>query len=159
MISVQYKTGETRDALKGILADLISGLPRAMTDVVADVSEHARQNPEHYRPRHGMQGLQGATKGRLLFARGDSVRGEVRNNRPYAMAIHDGSKPHPIVAKRAPYLVFFWAKVGHWMRIKTVNHPGTKPRPFLQTSRNYGVARLTIRMMDLVGEIIRRHSK
>ncbi len=44
------------------------------------------------------------------------------------------TRPHPIVAKNAPYLVFFWKSKGIWMRIKAVNHPGSKfpPRPYLK---------------------------
>lgn len=60
-----------------------------------------------------------------------------------------GTKPHKIRAKNAPFLVFRWGgtpkskplslramkgKAGkNWAKKLEVNHPGTKPRLFLQT--------------------------
>lgn len=46
---------------------------------------------------------------------------------PYAAANDQGAKAHKIVAKNAPYLVFFWPKVGRVVAFKSVNHPGNKP--------------------------------
>jgi len=45
----------------------------------------------------------------------------------YAAANDQGAKPHKIVAKNAPYLAFFWPKVGRFVHFKSVNHPGNKP--------------------------------
>lgn len=50
-------------------------------------------------------------------------------------AIHElGSKPHIIAAKKAPALVFFWPKVGHWVAFKSVHHPGTKGYHYLENA-------------------------
>jgi hypothetical protein len=45
----------------------------------------------------------------------------------YAAANDQGARPHKIVAKNAPALVFFWPKVGRVVAFKSVNHPGNKP--------------------------------
>lgn len=37
------------------------------------------------------------------------------------------SKPHRIVAKNAPALVFFWEREGRMFRGQMVNHPGSQP--------------------------------
>lgn len=50
---------------------------------------------------------------------------------PIALWHHEGTRPHVIRARRAPFLVFFWPKVGRVVRFKQVNHPGTKPNRFL----------------------------
>lgn len=50
---------------------------------------------------------------------------------PYTLFVDQGAKPHKIVAKNAPYLVFFWPKVGRVVHFKSVNHPGNKPYRFL----------------------------
>lgn len=56
---------------------------------------------------------------------------------PIALFHHEGTRPHPIMAVRAPgkHLVFFWKKVGHVVAFgpppRGVNHPGTKPNRFL----------------------------
>lgn len=55
----------------------------------------------------------------------------ISDSAAYARAIEDGAKPHPIVARRAPMLVFYWAKIGRWVRCFKVNHPGNRPYVFL----------------------------
>jgi acetyl-CoA carboxylase alpha subunit len=50
---------------------------------------------------------------------------------PYALWHHEGTVPHPIVARKAPLLVFFSEKHGKLIFTKSVNHPGTKPNRFL----------------------------
>ncbi len=159
MIAVRVNTAETRRAAAAICRDIVLGAPVVLDEVTQEVAEHARQHPEFYRPRHGMQGLQGATRARLTVATGGRIRAEVYNTKPYGIAVHDGSRAHEIHARNAPYLVFFWEKMGRWVRTKKVNHPGTAPRPFLQTPRRYGEQRLVIRLYDLVGKTIGRYSK
>lgn len=47
----------------------------------------------------------------------------------YAMYVHEGTRPHPILPARAPALVF-WGN-GHVVRTKLVNHPGNAPDRWL----------------------------
>lgn len=49
----------------------------------------------------------------------------------YAIIHELGSKPHLIVPKNAPALVFFWPKAGKVVALKSVKHPGTRPYHFL----------------------------
>lgn len=51
-------------------------------------------------------------------------------NKPYAASIDEGARRHDIPARRAPYLHFFWPKVGHWVKFKMVNHPGNRAYHF-----------------------------
>lgn len=53
---------------------------------------------------------------------------------PYAIPVHEGSRPHRITARRAPMLSFYWSKVGRHVTFFSVNHPGTKARPFLRNA-------------------------
>lgn len=55
------------------------------------------------------------------------------NNVSYATMHHEGTKPHIIVPNKAPQLVFMTTKGGRPRLIRTqiVNHPGTKPNPYL----------------------------
>jgi hypothetical protein len=50
----------------------------------------------------------------------------------YTLFVDQGTKPHPIHAKNAPYLVFYWPKVGRVVAFKSVQHPGNKPYKFLE---------------------------
>jgi len=56
---------------------------------------------------------------------------------PYAGYVRWGTRPHIIRCKRPAYaLHFYWKKVGAWVFFDHVNHPGTKPNPFLERALN-----------------------
>lgn len=67
------------------------------------------------------------------FSAGGSVFAGGRQA-PYTIPVHEGSRPHKIIARRAPALSFYWAKVGRHVKFLSVNHPGTKARPFLRNA-------------------------
>lgn len=60
------------------------------------------------------------------------VGGGVEATADYAAPVHEGSRPHVIRARHAQYLHFFWH--GREVFTKSVNHPGTRARPFLRRS-------------------------
>jgi hypothetical protein len=94
-----------------------------------------------------------------MRARRLSVTGTVENHVDYALAVHNGTKPHTIAARRQKALSFFWAKGGGvqvfvprtragkkmgtglrkgkngrvalWIGKGYVRHPGTRARPWL----------------------------
>jgi hypothetical protein len=158
MLEVLVNTRATREAAAAICRDIVLGTPVVLSRVADEVAEHARTHPEHYTPRHGMAGLQGATKARFIESSGARLVARVSNAKPYARAVHFGSKPHKIKAKRAKSLAFFWPKAGRVCFFKSVNHPGTKPMPFLETARRFGEQRLVIALYDLVASATRRYS-
>ncbi|WP_328825553.1 HK97 gp10 family phage protein [Tomitella gaofuii] len=57
------------------------------------------------------------------------LRGVVAANTEYAAAVHNGSKPHVIRPRRASVLAFKMG--GKQVFAKSVQHPGTRGRPFL----------------------------
>ncbi|QGH75274.1 hypothetical protein I5G61_gp26 [Mycobacterium phage Quesadilla] len=60
------------------------------------------------------------------------VGGGVEATADYAAAVHEGSRPHLIRARRAQYLHFWWH--GREVFRKSVWHPGVRSRPFLRLS-------------------------
>lgn len=70
----------------------------------------------HYKKGHWSRGIQ--------FDAGSDV--------DYAIFSDQGTKPHKIHAKNAPYLVFYWPKVGRVVHFKSVNHPGNKAYKWLE---------------------------
>jgi hypothetical protein len=91
-----------------------------------------------------------------MKARRRSVTGTIQNRTEYALAVHNGTRPHTISARRKKALAFMWAKKGGlrvivpkkpgggtgirrskggksvlWIGKGFVRHPGTKARPFL----------------------------
>lgn len=67
---------------------------------------------------------------------------EVFTKKFYAIFREEGTKPHKITAKHAPWLVFKVptamsiagrkTKANTWVKTKSVNHPGTKAAPFME---------------------------
>lgn len=55
----------------------------------------------------------------------------VGSDDPIAKIHHEGTEPHEIWARRAPFLVFYWPKAGGVVHFRMVHHPGTKPNHYL----------------------------
>lgn len=75
-----------------------------------------------------------------IFTLGVTHRVGSRNNIAYL--VHGGAKAHRIVPRRpGGRLKFFWKKVGRWVSMASVNHPGFKGTPYLQRPLvQYGTA-------------------
>lgn len=59
-----------------------------------------------------------------------TLEGGVRDGADYALAVHDGARPHRIYPRNASVLA--WPS-GSGMRFaRYVNHPGNRPNPFLE---------------------------
>jgi hypothetical protein len=64
------------------------------------------------------------------FARG--IGFDAGSNAPYALFVEEGTNPHKIVPKTpGGMLVFYWAKVGTIVHLRSVKHPGNRPYKFL----------------------------
>lgn len=59
------------------------------------------------------------------------VRAESGSELPYAWLVHQGVQPHAIYPRTAPRLRFFWRRVGRWVSLPSVRHPGQQAQPFL----------------------------
>lgn len=66
------------------------------------------------------------------FTWGHSPSFRIAATAPYAFYVHQGTAPHLIVAKRAPYLQFFWERRNVVFRGPLVHHPGNAPQPWLR---------------------------
>jgi hypothetical protein len=77
----------------------------------------------------------GAMAGGMHYKKGKWSRGiqfDAGSDVDYTLFVDQGAKPHVIKAKNAPYLVFYWPKVGRVVHFKSVNHPGNKAYRFLE---------------------------
>lgn len=57
------------------------------------------------------------------------IKATITATAPYAMAVHDGTGPHVIKAKRGKLLRFTVG--GRTIYTRSVNHPGNRPNPWL----------------------------
>ena len=58
----------------------------------------------------------------------NSLEGIVSTNTKYARYVEEGTKPHIIRPKNKQYL--YWKGASH--PVKQVNHPGSKPKPYMK---------------------------
>jgi hypothetical protein len=81
----------------------------------------------------------GAMAAGMHYKKGTWSRGiqfDAGSDVDYTLFVDQGTKPHPIRAKNAPMLVFYWPKVGRVVHFKSVKHPGNKPYEFLMKGLN-----------------------
>lgn len=63
----------------------------------------------------------------------------IGSNKNYAYAHHEGTKPHEIRASKSPVLVFrSGTKI---IKTPVVNHPGTRPNPYLTAAMRKNLVR------------------
>lgn len=91
-----------------------------------------------FTPRTG--GLQKATKFKVLKTAGGKIV-RLRNDKPYAGYVEEGTRPHRIVAKNGRALRFL-GRDGNYVFRRAVNHPGTRPYWFLNRAQITAAARL-----------------
>jgi hypothetical protein len=128
---------DVRLSLHGVdrLLDAYSRAPamvgRTMRKAVEDSLELVK---EEARASHRFQPRTGRLAKSVEKAMTGNASGIVFLNEavaPHAVPIHDGSRPHVIIAKNSPRPLLRWVSGSRFMFKKQVNHPGTRPDPFL----------------------------
>lgn len=76
---------------------------------------------------------------------GSAISGGVSADANYAMFVHDGTKPHVIRPKKAGGVLRFTVG-GSVVFARSVNHPGTKARPFLMNALESEAPKLGFRV-------------
>lgn len=65
-----------------------------------------------------------------LAVAGDGVVVRISSSAPYAQFVIEGTQPHVILPTTGQFLAFNVG--GSWFFSRLVNHPGTKPNPFVE---------------------------
>lgn len=74
---------------------------------------------------------------------GRGVHIGVTNDKSYAAPLEFGSKPYTIYPKSVGgRLSFFWTKVGKWVSLRKVRHPGNRTYSFLKRAVDVSYQRL-----------------
>lgn len=66
----------------------------------------------------------------------NGLSGEIRAATPYAKWVENGTRPHKITARKGGVLCFVSGGATRFAR--SVNHPGTAERPFMQHAKDVG---------------------
>lgn len=152
MFTVEINTGELVQVWVGVRAAVRAGVRKGVTQGVSEGAEEARTRHTF---TNRTTNLEKSIVGRLtgnrtsvgasrgtnaamsadfdsLTANVDGAQfGEIHAGMPYASFVENGTKPHMIFPKRAT--VLSWIPIGGGARVfaRWVNHPGSKPYPFM----------------------------
>jgi hypothetical protein len=128
---MRIETEALRAALHRVEVELERAAPHALSMIADHVVNEARRTTL-FRDRTGMLRrsiLRGPVAG--SFASGTlAVDTKAGIGMSYGVFIHDGTRPHVIEAKRRKSLRFVVG--GGFIFARSVRHPGTQPRPFMQ---------------------------
>ena len=107
-------------------------LARATLEVATTITANAKREAP---------AATGRLRRSISYVAGGEARYIVAPNVPYAVPVHEGSRPHVIRPTRAKAL--FWRGALHPVRV--VNHPGNKGNPFM--TRGLAASLPTIRQI------------
>lgn len=108
--------------------------------------------------QHGYQNRTGRLTSSMKWAAGDrrafGFWGTITIAAKYAVYVDRGTKPHDIHGN--PLLKFYWPKIGAWVALRKVKHPGTMGAGFSEHARQYVNVLGPKAMQAAVDEIARR---
>ncbi len=131
-------------SLLRLLDDLIGSQRQALRFAVDTASQAARET-DLWNDKTGV--TRRSIKGRVADDNGFVAAGGVAHWLEY------GTRPHRIEGN--PWLVF--SVNGETVFARGVNHPGTKPRPFMSKARDAGAKSLEYNLNRLTVEAIRKY--
>lgn len=139
------------------LAKAFEKAPQATRDMVrkqlkiAAESIKDRASLEHrYKRRNGQLEREG-----IVTHVKDNVAIVSLNPRvPYGIYVHEGTKPHIILPRQKKLLR--WTDGGRWFSKYKVNHPGTKPDPFLYDAATKETPLIQSRFKNALDNLVRK---
>ncbi len=100
------------------------------TGVQKGVDEGAAEARTRHRYTDRTGNLTSKTSGRIITSTRGGAEGEIVADAPYASFVEEGTRAHVIVPRRGQWLA--WERPqGNWHFARQVNHPGSKPYPFM----------------------------
>ena len=150
-ISVKVQRLDDLTAALRMAPDTVRRYLAAAVEIIArDLVEEARAH-HRYTSRHGVAGLEGMTKSWVDRNNLSAEVGFRAADVPYGSYVHDGTQPHKIRPRDRKALR--WATGQDFVFAKDVNHPGTRPDPFLyQAASTVDADAIFARHVDLAIE-------
>lgn len=129
LVNITIDKAQLHLVLNTPTGNLWGALDRRGRDIVSDAKRKVGVKTGALRSSIHMRHLGNAT-GQYLW---------IGSKKNYAYAHHEGTKPHVITPDKAPLLVFrSGARV---IKTVVVNHPGTRPNPYLTAAMRSNLAR------------------
>jgi len=129
MSAVEMHTDGFRGALRDLYAGILNNAPQALRAAVRAARDSAKSTKR-------FKDVTGWLRGSIREDFDGPFKGRLRAGPKYARFVNDGTPPHEISAKGGGVLHF--QMQGHDFFRRSVHHPGTKPRPFMDDAAAVG---------------------
>lgn len=150
-INVRHNAGEVVSELLSIPPRLDTAMVRAVVDGTGIL--HAAMRAEIPRSEGPGPHTQDDIQRRLKVGADGRVTAESTTNNEVLYYRWSGTKPHRIEPKRAKALRFRGSS-GNFVFARGVNHPGTKPHPWIETAGEKSEAAIKAGFEREVGEVL-----
>ena len=142
---IKFDTREFRNQMERLQRELAAGAERGVEQAVTVALRIAKES-DAFLDRTGQ------LRNSLKIVRRGPFRMRLVANAKYASYVDEGTKPHTIRARHAPFLVFT-TEGGERLVLKSVKHPGNAPRGFMKEASERGERALLQNMQDVVSRV------
>ena len=156
-VTVKFRNKLSRGLEEGIIKDVdINAFIRdSLKEACEKITTYARHHHPSFKTRSGRleraiqyRLVNGAKSGTIYINERMAVHREHGKNYYYAPYVQNGTRPHEIVGKYTQHkkLKFYWEKMGKYIVVRRVHHPGTSPidieKPIINAKKSVSISKI-----------------
>ena len=156
-VTVKFRNKLSRGLEEGIIKDVdINAFIRdSLKEACEKITTYARHHHPSFKTRSGRleraiqyRLVNGAKGGTIYINERIAVHREHGKNYYYAPYVQNGTRPHEIVGKYTQHkkLKFYWEKMGKYIVVRRVQHPGTSPidieKPIINAKKSVSISKI-----------------
>ena len=156
-VTVKFRNKLSRGLEEGFIKDVdINAFIRdSLKEACEKITMYARHHHPSFKTRSGRleraiqyRLVNGAKGGTIYINERIAVHREHGKNYYYAPYVQNGTRPHEIVGKYTQHkkLKFYWEKMGKYIVVRRVHHPGTSPidieQPIINAKKSVSISKI-----------------
>ena len=156
-VTVKFRNKLSRGLEEGFIKDVdINAFIRdSLKEACEKITMYARHHHPSFKTRSGRleraiqyRLVNGAKGGTIYINERIAVHREHGKNYYYAPYVQNGTRPHEIVGKYTQHkkLKFYWEKMGKYIVVRRVHHPGTSPidieNPIINAKKSVSISKI-----------------
>ena len=156
-VTVKSRNKLSRGLEEGFIKDVdINAFIRdSLKEACEKITMYARHHHPSFKTRSGRleraiqyRLVNGAKGGTIYINERIAVHREHGKNYYYAPYVQNGTRPHEIVGKYTQHkkLKFYWEKMGKYIVVRRVHHPGTSPidieKPIINAKKSVSISKI-----------------
>ena len=156
-VAVKFRNKLSKGLEEGIIknVDINAFIRDSLLEACEKITEYARHHHPSFKKRSGRleraiqyRLVNGAKGGTIYINERIAVHREHGKNYYYAPYVQNGTRPHEIVGKYTQHkkLKFYWEKMGKYIVVRRVHHPGTSPidieKPIINAKKSVSISKI-----------------